>query len=356
MSKLRLGVIGAGSWTVVSHLPNIAKRADEVELVGVCRKGKDLLAKIGDEWGFRVASEDYRDVLDAGADIVIVGSPTAFHYEHALAALDTGAHVLVEKPFTMTSQEAWHLVDVAAARSLHLVVSYGFNYRPLMLEAERLMNEVGIGTVEAQTVYMGSVTRDLLAAKGSYPLASPEAVPESQTWTDPATSGGGYGQAQLTHALGAALRLSGLVGETVFAMMSAPHDEPVEIYDAMAVRYAGGAIGTVGGASCHEGGRNNRDQLHIRLVGDDGQLDVEFESDALNLFHRSQGEFRPQLEPGAGRYDCDGPVHVLVDLARGADVENRSPGELGARTVEVLEAAYRSAAEGVPVRVEARPA
>ena len=46
MAKLRLGVIGAGSWAVMSHLPNFAKRSDEVQFVAVARKGPEMLAKI----------------------------------------------------------------------------------------------------------------------------------------------------------------------------------------------------------------------------------------------------------------------------------------------------------------------
>src|SRR5919108_202098 len=88
MAKLRLGIIGAGSWTVASHLPNFAKRRDDVEFVGVARKGKELLQKIKNDWGFQVASEDYRDVVDAGMDICLVASPHGLHYEHAKAALD----------------------------------------------------------------------------------------------------------------------------------------------------------------------------------------------------------------------------------------------------------------------------
>jgi hypothetical protein len=56
---------------------------------------------------------------------------------------------------------------------------------------------------------MASVTRELLANLGDYPAASSEAVPEQATWTDPRLAGGGYGQAQLTHALGLALWLTG---------------------------------------------------------------------------------------------------------------------------------------------------
>src|SRR4051794_31825574 len=73
MSKVRLGVIGAGSWSVSSHLPNLASH-DDVEFVAVARKGPELLAKIKHDFGFRVASEDYRDVLDAGIDICVVAS------------------------------------------------------------------------------------------------------------------------------------------------------------------------------------------------------------------------------------------------------------------------------------------
>src|SRR5439155_19942048 len=83
--KLRLGVIGAGSWAVASHLPNFARRRDEVEFVAVARKGDELLRKIRDDWGFAVASEDYRDVVAAGIDVCLVSSPTAFHHEHAKA-------------------------------------------------------------------------------------------------------------------------------------------------------------------------------------------------------------------------------------------------------------------------------
>lgn len=88
MSPIRVGVIGAGSWAVASHLPNLAKH-DDVEFVGVSRKGPELLEKIKNEYGFQVASEDYRDILDAGLDVAIVASPSGFHAEHALAALET---------------------------------------------------------------------------------------------------------------------------------------------------------------------------------------------------------------------------------------------------------------------------
>ena len=345
MAKLRLGVIGAGSWAVASHLPNFAKRRDDVEFVGVSRKGPELLQKIKDDWGFQLASEDYQDVIDAGMDICLVASPHGLHYEHAKAALDAGAHVLCEKPFTVDPGDAWDLVRTADDKGLHLLTSYGWNYLPWMREAKQLMDEHGIGEIEQSSITMSSVTRELLANLGAYPAAAPEAIPEQATWTDP-RNGGGYAQAQLSHALGAALWLTGLRGEAVFALMKAVLDAPVEHHDAVAIRYDNGSIGTMSGGSNHTGAIDNRHELEVRAIGSEGEFMIDLFRDELWLYRTDGFEIGPRKEPGALLYNCDGPPNTLVDLALGKDVQNCSPGELAARAVEITDAAYRSARSG----------
>ena len=64
--------------------------------------------------------------------------------------------------------------------------------------------------------------------------------------------------------------------------------------------------------------------------------------------------FRPELPPNAGTYDCDGPPDTLVDLALGRDADNCSPGWLAARTVDILDACYRSARSGAVAQVPHR--
>jgi len=177
VGKIRVGVIGAGSWAVASHLPNLAKHKD-IEFVGVSRKGPELLQKIKDQYGFQVASEDYRDVLNAGIDVCVVGSPTAFHHEHAKAALEAGAHVMCEKPVTIYATEAWDLVSTAEKMKKSLVVAFGWNYLPMLTKAKALMHERGIGNLEHMTVHMSSQTRELLSNTGAYPAASKDSLPE----------------------------------------------------------------------------------------------------------------------------------------------------------------------------------
>lgn len=352
MSRLRLCVIGAGSWVVASHLPNLAKRRESVEFTGVCRIGVEALSRLRDQWGFAKASEDYHEILAIEPDIVVVGSPAALHYEHALAALTSGAHVLVEKPFTLTTAQARSLVATAERLGRHVVVSLGYNYRPIVTGThEHLVRIGGLGQVEFASVEMSSVTRELLASTGGYPLADPLFQPDARTWSDPSVSGGGYGQAQLPHALGVLLRLTSLCGESAFASMSSALGASVEHYVAGSVRFAGGAIGTIAGSAAHVAA-NLRDYLSVTVVGSDGELRMEFHNDLVRSYTKARGSETVPMPLEAGRYDCDGPPNALVDLALGRITACPSPGELGLRTVEVIEALYTSARAGTPVDVQ----
>jgi predicted dehydrogenase len=343
VTRLRLGVIGAGSWAVAAHLPSLAARADDVEFVGVSRHGAEALKRIQDRFGFAVASEDYRDVLEAGVDVVVVASPTALHHSQTKAALQAGAHVLCEKPFTLTAVQAWDLVAVAEQAQRHLLVSFGWNFTPMIARARALIAERGIGEVEQVSITMSSQTRELLSDTGAYPDASPDAVPESRTWTDPAVSGGGYGQAQLSHALALALLLTGARVRGAFALMSSLGAR-VELHDALALSLDGGGVASVGGASSFTGADGNKHHLAVEAVGSEGQFHVDVFRERVALFRPDTGQVDLPVQPGDGAYDGALAAQRLLDLALGRSADNPAPGELGARTVEALELAYRSAA------------
>jgi predicted dehydrogenase len=349
--KLRLGVIGAGVWAVTSHLPTLANRRDEVEFVSVCRKGEREARSVAERFGFQTSSEDYRDVLGSNIDICIVSSPAALHYEHAKAALESGAHVLVEKPFTLRAAEAWDLVYIARRLQRHLLVSFGWNYLPTFLKASALMARLGIGKIEYLSLHMGSGARELLLGTSLSSTGDPADRADTATWTDPKISGGGYAQAQLPHALGFALGLTQLRAQSVYALAGGPSAQ-VELHAALTIRFREGAIGSVSGMSFHSGAEANRHHLDIRLGGSEGQLHVDLGRDRLWMHRPDVGEIGVELPKGAGRYDCEGPPIALLELAQGKPIINRSPGELGAATVEILEAAYKSMETGQPEPIE----
>ena len=355
--RVRVGIIGAGSWTIANHIPILASR-DDVELVSAVRTNLKALALLQERFGFEHTSDDYRDALELDLDAVVVGSPAGLHYEHAKAALEAGADVLCEKPFTTDPGHAWALHDLALESRRHLVLALGWNYRPTAIEAKRLMEDPGVGDVQHVLVAMASGLRGLLHGTRAYRGQDAFFQPARKTWIDPRLSGGGYAPAALSHALGLALWLTGQRASQVFAFMN-NEGAAVDLHDAISVRFLSGATGSISGASSPPGGSAvdqedapwPRHQLQVRVYGTEGHLVADLERDFLWLFREDGRDVKVDLPSRAGLYGCDEPPNVLIDLALGRAAENRSPADVGARTVEILSAAYQSASTGAVAHI-----
>jgi predicted dehydrogenase len=353
MATARLGFIGAGWWATANHMP-ILKQRDDVELVAVCRLGQIELQQVKEQFGFHFATESAQELVNhAGLDAVIVSSPHTLHFEHAKLALQKGLHVLCEKPMCTRGHQARELVRLAAANNLHLLVPYGWHYKPFIQEAKRWMDQGAVGSVQYVLCHMASPIRDLLvrgqfqAERVSGQAGGVLFQPDPKTWSDPEVAGGGYGHAQLSHSTGMLFWLTGLMPETVYAAMSAP-DARVDLYDALSVRFRGGAIGTVSGAGTVPPLGKAQYQVDLRIFGTEGLLMLDCERARLEL-RRHDGRLEQiDLPQDAGHYSCEGPPNNFVDLLLGKTAVNWSPGEAAMRSVLLLDAAYRSAASGKP--------
>ncbi len=351
--KVRLGFLGAGWWATANHMPLLARRPD-VEMTAVCRLGHAELEQVRRAFGFAHATERAEELVQIpGLDAVVVSSPHTLHYEHARLALDHGLHVLCEKPMCTRGEHARDLVRRARERGLHLLVPYGWHYKPFVQQARRWMEEDRIGPVQYVLCHMASPIGDLLRG---VPVKT-DAVsgqagqvlfpPDPRTWADPAIAGGGYGHAQLSHATGLLAWLTGLVPESVFAHMSTA-GAAVDLYDALSVRFVGGAIGTVSGAGTVPAAGRPRYQVDLRIFGRDGLLMLDCERARLELRRHDGSRETADLAPDAGEYSCEGPPANFIDLVLGNTQVNSAPGEAAMHSVLLLDAAYRSAASGRP--------
>ena len=342
--KVRLGFIGAGWWATTNHMPLLKARPD-VEMVSVCGLDQAVLARCTRDFGFTHATSDYRELLKQELDGVVVASPHALHAEHALAALNAGCHVLVEKPFTTRTKKAREIVALGRKKRLHIVVPYGWHYRPIGRKAREMMDTGAVGKVEFVLCHMASQLRNLFAGRSFDFEEGAYVNPKLSTWADPRLSEGGYGQGQLSHATGLMLWLTGLKPAEVYARMSQPGAK-VDMYDAMSVKFAGGAIGSISGAATLPPGTPGSFQLDIRIFGRKGMLMLDIARDHLSL-HRHDGRHETiPLEVGDGAYRCDGPPNEFVELILRRTKTNSSPGEVALRSVEIIDAAYRSSRSG----------
>jgi predicted dehydrogenase len=340
MSKARIGIIGAGWWAVVNHIPMLRKIAD-CEIVAVNRLGKAELAEVQRTFDIKHGFEDYRDMLDAvEMDGVVVSSPHVLHFEHASAALEKGCHVLVEKPLTTNAADARGLVALAEKMGREIVVPFGWNFKPWTEEARKLEPE--IGHIEHVVLQMANALDDLFAGQ---PMKETEGAmfrPPPSTWADPKRAGG-FGWGQLVHALGLLFRITRLAPAEVFAL-TGQSPAGVDYYDAAAMRFTNGATGSLSGSATLPKGRPV--QIDLRIFGSAGMLLVDIERERLEVRRRDGRDTVIPLKPGDGAYSCEEPLKVLVDLCLGRPTLNGAPGVVGQRAVEVLDALYRSAVSG----------
>jgi predicted dehydrogenase len=116
----------------------------------------------------------------------------------------------------------------------------------------------------------------------------------------------------------------------------------IDLYDAATVTFDGGAIGVIAGApSVPEEGRA---RLRLSISGDAGILDLDVDLDRCEIERHDGGRRSITPAPARWLYRCNGPVHRLIELAHDDVRENLSPGGIGARSVELIEAMLRSAA------------
>jgi predicted dehydrogenase len=355
--KARLGFIGAGWWATANHMPLLARRED-VELTAVCRLGREELRQVQDKFGFHFATENAEELVNyPGLDAVIVSSPHTLHFEHARLALEHGLHVLCEKPMCTRGEHARELVRLAEEKGLHLLVPYGWHYNPFVQEAKRWLELGAVGQIQYVLCHMASPIRDLLQGlrfqvEGNSGQAGGVVFePDPKTWADPAVAGGGYGHAQLSHSTGMLFWLTGLMPESVYALMTAPGCR-VDVYDALSVRFAGGVIGTVSGAGSVPSSGTAQFQVDLRIFGSEGMFLLDCERARLELRRHDGRAERLDVAPDAGTYSCERPPHNFIDLVLGKTTDNWSPGEAAMRSVLLLDAAYRSAASGQVERID----
>jgi len=130
MQEVNVAVIGAGYWgkKVLYEYVQLARKRPDVKLLAVCDLLDENLEYCQKHFGLPYMTKDYKEVLlNHEVNAVNICTPNETHFEICKAALEAGKHVLLEKPMTLDSKQAYELVDLA--RSKNLVLSVGHIYR-----------------------------------------------------------------------------------------------------------------------------------------------------------------------------------------------------------------------------------
>lgn len=143
MEKINVGIIGFGTSASVFHAPIIDYLA-EFNLKKVYERNSE---RSKEEYPYVEVVHNIEDLFSSDIDIILVTTPNKVHYDHAKLALLHNKHVIVEKPFTVSSDEAKELINLATKKNLVLTVNQNRRWDGDFLTVKKVLATKKLGEV-----------------------------------------------------------------------------------------------------------------------------------------------------------------------------------------------------------------
>jgi predicted dehydrogenase len=351
-APVRIGVVGAGTIAGL-HLAAYAGNPDVV-VSGICDIDGERAAARGAEHGAGIVSTDFRAfVTDPGIDAVSVCTRNDTHAEVAIAALEAGKSVLLEKPMAVTVAQAEAIVAAEAASAGSVQVGYVRRHSSNAVTLKRFVDAGDLGPLYyAKAVFLRQAGDpggwfSNRSVSGGGPLIDlgvhfldmalwlmdfPEPV---------AVTGYTFSR------LGSRTNLRGLT--RYLSADQTPSDDPVEDLAGAVVRFASGAVLAIETSYSLHG----RDSQSFEVFGEKGGATLEPALRITTELHDTAVEITPNID--ALSFDLDEGFQVEIDTfvrtVRG-EVAPVAPAAHGLHLARILEAVYASAASGREVRLD----
>lgn len=351
---LRVGVIGAG--VGAAHLKAYSQ-LPRVEIMALAGLDDDRVRRVADTYNVPRTFREYQDLLAVPEiDAVSVCLPNILHAPVTIAALEQGKHVLVEKPLARNAQEGRAMIAAAEAQRRTLMVAFNHRYRGDVQWLKRYVDTGALG--------------EIYYAKAHWMRR--QGIPRLGSWFVSKEQAGGGPLIDLgVHVLDMAMYLMGeprplSVSGNTYAKFgprgqkgwggrqTTGHELPYEVEDLASafIRLEGGATLLLEASWATHSSAG--DDFGVTLYGTEGGAELMVRDygheNTLRLFADVDGvpvDSAPKTPEGKG--------HLAVVenfVAAVLDGAPPIPGSAeGLRRAEVLEACYRSAAEGHEVQV-----
>jgi len=333
---LGLALVGAGH--ISRKYAKALAQVPGARVVGVASRSRDSAARLAQTCNAELAV-DYGELgrlLSApGVDVVCVNSINRLHSEHAVRAAQAGKHVIVEKPLCLTLAEADAMLEAAAAAGTGLAYAENLCFAPHYRSARELIAEGAIGRI--------------LSAR----QCEKHGGPYSPWFWNAEEAGGGTLLDLGCHSIEC---LRWLLGKPLITRVSA---ELATVRHAQKTRLEDDARVTLGledGTRLHaecSWAAETAGESSLEVQGSEGRLVLNHLAGELRLERHAEASRHIPIESGAGDGIAEELTHFL-DCFRNGRVPDES-GQDGRVVLEILLAAYASAARGEPVPLPFNP-
>lgn len=344
---VRFGMVGCGMISNF-HARAIAD-AENASLVGCFSRSADKTQAFAQEHGCRAFTSLEQMLEDPEIDAITICSPSGAHLEPALAAARAGKHIIVEKPLEITTERCDQIIQAAATANVKLGVTFQSRFHESSKLLKQAVEAGRFGTVTLGDAYVKWFRSQEYYDSGAW----------RGTW---ALDGGGALMNQAIHSVDLLLWLMGPV-EEVFARTATMTHQRIEVEDVAVanLRFKNGALGVIEATTSAYPGCLKR----IEICGDQGTAILEEEDIKQWTFANESPEDEAVRQRMAGKTKTGGgagdPAAIghhghtmLFEEFTAAIREDRVPvidGTEGRRSVELIEAIYKSAKSGQPIQL-----
>lgn len=327
---LRWGIAGFGDIAAKAVAPAIRAHAGS-ELVAICRRDPVALERHRIAFDVPQAFSDYDEMLrQAPLDAVYVATPVHLHAAQTLAALDRGLHVLVEKPMAATAAEAEAMVERAEQRGVRLGVAYYHQFIPINAFVRELVASGELG--------------ELTALHGNASSSYNPPLDDAKAWRLIRAVGGGGPLMDLgSHRLQTFSSLAGPARQVAAFGDRRRVAGDVEDVLSLIVNYESGVQATLSSIWGIDPARGD-----YEVWCSEGYVNVPY-ARGDECFVTQHGQRRRETRPAPELHD----LPLIEDFAAGVTRPDGQvlTGEVGLEVQRVIDAAYRSAADGMVVRL-----
>lgn len=160
---IRVALTGCGHWG--SNYLRILQFTEEAQVVSVCDREEAPLEKVRKQYPRLHITREFSSLLeDSKIDAVIIATPASTHYELVKQSLESGKHVLVEKPLALSVAEAQALVRLAQDQKRILMVGHTFLYNPAVRKMKEYIAKGTLGKIyylQAIRTHLGLIRSDV---------------------------------------------------------------------------------------------------------------------------------------------------------------------------------------------------
>ncbi len=337
MDKVRLGIIGYGTMGEI-YSEGIAE-FHNAEVAAVADHNPEHLASALQKHGCDVF-EDYRDMYSWGKlDAVVIILPDFLHKEAVIEAAAAGLHILVEKPFAMSVQDALEMVEAVRRAKVKCMIEFMNRWSAPFVKAKELADAGKFGFV---TSVSGDLNDSIF-------------VPTRMLrWSARSTPGWFL----MCHTFDLATWITGKKPASVFATAAKKilAAKGIDTYDAIEalVNFTDGSIGRFTNNWVLPEAIPLLYELKLRIVGSDAAIDINTSDQQLHYFDQNRYEHTFNAwgkvlgRPYGHCYDM---LRTFVDCIQ-RDLPVPIPAETGLKNTIFMEAVHKSVETGKPVSIE----